>query len=102
MFNYLYGDGYVFSTELKTIIDNGNGEIQVHVVSNGADTAEYGLFFKREDGMVFDVIKKHDFRLKSYKSAERLGEFLKKLGLDRVLIPLDKTKTLAPNALRTK
>jgi hypothetical protein len=101
----LYGPGCIVYSDLKPQLDEFGGEPVIYIVEevqeDGSLGLSYGLFYKRPDGKIFDVIQTRLFKLKTYKRIEKVASTLHTLGCRRISIPsLDEENKIAKGAFR--
>lgn len=101
----LYGPGCIVYSDLKPQLEEFGGEPVIYVVEETQEDGSlelcYGLFYKRTDGKIFDVIQTRLFKLKTYKRVEKVATTLQHLGCRQYTIPsLDEENKIAKGAFR--
>lgn len=99
----LYGLGHISFSDIPKQLELFGGEVFTQIVADPnkeKETPVYGLFYRDQEGDVWDVYQSSDWTLKVYNSAERLAAALAGLGLSSVSIPLGDKTCIAYGSLR--
>ncbi len=99
----LYGLGHISYSDVEKQLKQFGGEIFTRIVADPNKTEEtpvYGLFYRDENGDVWDIYQPSDWTLKVYTGTDRLAATAAGLGLDSINIPVGTKTCIAYGSLR--